>query len=176
MSILIAIGHILGAFVGLIMFGLAVLALAAWEAEKIRKTALEELSVEIGIPVSDLEKPEHQPALLRFLSSRFSSELLRNRLSDLCGWIRLGWGWIGLLCQAALFLWVIYLTVTDDLSNSVSAWWVIAVALFFWITSAVFALVCKLLTGRFPGQAREARKSLAAAVANQHASSANQQA
>jgi hypothetical protein len=47
-----------------------------------------------------------------------------------------------------------------DPSVAVHAWWVVAIAVFFWITSLAFSFTCKLLTGRYPGQARHARNAL----------------
>jgi hypothetical protein len=164
MSVLIAIGHIVGALIALVAFGVGILMLAGLEIERNRKSALQEASLSLGIPVSELDNPEHQAKVVQFVATRFSSELLRNRLSDLCGWVQMSWGWLGTLLQAGILLGVIWYTVTDDLSNSVYAWWIIAVAVFFWISSVLFALACKLLTGRFPGQARQARKMLADAI------------
>lgn len=164
MSALIAIGHIVGALIALVAFGVGILMLASWESERNRKSALQEMSLSLGIPVSELDSAEHQARVVQFVATKFSSELLRNRLSDLCGWVQTGWGWFGTLLQAGIFLGVIWYTVTDDLTNSVHVWWIIALAFFFWISSVLFALACKLLTGRFPGQARQARKMLADAT------------
>jgi hypothetical protein len=167
MSVLIAIGHIVGALIALVTFGVGILMLAGWEIERNRKSALQEASLSLVIPITELDNPEHHARLVQFVATRFSSELLRNRLSDLCGWVQMGWGWLNMLLQAGIFLGVIWYSVTDDLSNSVYAWWVIAVAFFFWISSVLFALACKLLTGRFPGQAKQARKMLADAIQQQ---------
>ena len=72
----------------------------------------------------------------------------------------MGWTWLGVIVQYGILLGVVWYTVKSDLSNSVYAWWVVAV-FFFWIPSVLFAFACKLVTGRFPGEAREVRKSLA---------------
>lgn len=161
MSVLIATGHIIGALVALIVFSLGVLMLAGWESERNQKSALQEMSIDLGIPVSELNNKEHQNRIIEFVAHRFSSELLRNRLSDFCGLLQTCWNWIGTLIQAGAILTILWYTVTDDLANSVYTWLILAVAFFFWISSALFALTCKLLTGRFPSQARQARKSLA---------------
>ena len=164
MSALIAIGHIVGAIIVLVAFGMGILILSGWEIERNQKSALQEASLVLGIAIGDLDNAEHHEKIVQFAASRFSSELFRNRLSDLCGWIQTGWGWLGNFLQAVVLLGVIWYTVTNDLSNSVHAWWVVAVAFFFWIFSVLCAFACKLLTGRFPGQARQARKLLAEAV------------
>lgn len=164
MSALIAIGHIIGAIIVLVLFGVGTLMLAGWERGRNQKAAVQEASLALGIPVNNIDNAEHKEKIIQFAAERFSSELLRNRLSDLCGWIQTGWGWISNLLQVGILLGVIWYTVTDDLSNGVYAWSVIGVALFFWVVSVVFGYACKLLTGRFPGQARQARKSVAAAI------------
>jgi hypothetical protein len=169
MPALIATAHILGAFIALSALSLSVLMLAGWESERNRKAALNEMSIALVIPVGELDNAEHQARIVQFVATRFSSELLRNRLSDLCGWIQTGWGWLGTFVQVVILLSVIWYTITDDLSNSVHAWWIIAVWFFFWLSSVLFALTCKLLTGRFPGQARQARKMLAEVVEQQRA-------
>lgn len=169
MSALVAIGHIVGALIALVAFGVGVLMLAAWERERNQKVAIEEMSLALGIHVSELENPEHQAKVVQFAADRFSSELFRNRLSDLCGRVQTGWSWLGVLVQVAVLLGVIWYTFTDNLSNSVHAWWIVGIAFFFWIVTAIFALICKLLTGRLPGQARGARKVLAKLVNEQRA-------
>lgn len=166
-------GHIVGAIIVLLAFGIGILMLSGWERERNQKVALQEASLALGIAVTDLDNVEHQEKIVQFAAARFSSELFRNRLSDLCGWIQIGWGWLSNLIQAGVLLGVIWYTFTGDLSNGVHAWWVVAVAFFFWISSVLFALACKLLTGRFPGQARQARKLLAEAVEGRRASQAN---
>lgn len=169
MSALIAIGHIIGAVVVLVAFGIGTLMFAGWESERNQKMALQEASLALGIPIDDFDNAEHQERITQFAAKRYSSELLRNRLSDFCGWIQTGWGWISNLLQVGILLGVIWYTVTDDLSNGVYAWSIIGVALIFWLFSVIFGYACKLLTGRFPGQARQARKLLAEAIERRRA-------
>jgi hypothetical protein len=169
MLALIAIGHIVGAVVVLVAFGISTLMLAGWESERNQKTALQEASLALGIPVDHFDNTEHQETIIQFAAERYSSELLRNRLSDLCGWIQTGWGWASNLLQVGVLLGVIWYAVTDDLSNGVYAWLIIGIALFFWISSVIFGYACKLLTGRFPGQARQARKLLAQTIGKRQA-------
>lgn len=164
MSALIAIGHIIGAVLALVIFGAGTLMLAGWEIERNKKTELQEASLALGIPVEDFDNADCLERIIQFAAERCSNELLRNRLSDLCGWIQIGWGWISNLLQVGILIGVIWYTVTDDLSNGVYAWSIIGVALFFWVCSAIFAYTCKLLTGRFPGEARQRRKLVAEAI------------
>jgi hypothetical protein len=169
MTVIIAIGHVLGAILAVFAFGAAVLALSAWELKRNQKAAAEEISIALGLRVESLESAENVTKVVRFTAARFSSDLFRNRLSDLCGWVQIGWGWLGTLLQAGVLIGVTWYSFTDSAQNAVHAWWVVGIAIFFWITSAAFGLVCKLVTGRFPGQARQARKQLAEYVRNQRA-------
>lgn len=171
MTVLVAIGHVVGALIALIAFGFGVLAISAWETERNRKAALEEMSLALGLTIDELDNPENQERVLQFAAARFSSELFRNRLSDLGGFIQTVWAWLGNLIQAGVVLGVIWYSVTDTPSNAIHAWWIVAIAIFFWISSIAFALLCKLLTGRFPGQARQARKLLAGQVGKHRANS-----
>ena len=164
MSVLIAISHIIGAIIVLLAFGVGILLLSGRESQRNQKIGLQEISLALGIAVTDLESAEHQEKIVQFVAERFSSEHFRNRLSDLCGRIQIGWGWLSNIIQASILLGVIWYSITSDLSNSVYAWWVVAIAFFFWVFSVIFAHTCKLLTGRFPGQARQVRKLLAEIV------------
>jgi hypothetical protein len=85
MSAFIAVAHIVGAIVVLVAFGVGTLMLAGWERERNQKVALQEAPLALGIPVDDLDNPEHQERIVQLSAQRYSSELLRNRLSDLCG-------------------------------------------------------------------------------------------
>ena len=167
MTVLLAVAHIAGAVIVLFAFGAGVLVLAGWESERNRKSALDEISIALGIPPDEVASKEYESKVVQFVAARFSSELLRNRFSDLCGWIQTGWGWLGTLVQVGVLCAVIWYTSTDGPSNAVHAWWIVGIAFSFWIASVVFAFACKLLTGRFPGQARQARKLLAEGVRNQ---------
>lgn len=164
---MIAFAHIVGAVIALVVFGIGVLALGAWVLERNQKAALDEMSVALGISVDRLSDPENSPRIVQFAAERFSSERFQNRLSDLCGWVQSAWAWIGALIQWGILIGVTWYAFTDDPSNAVYAWLALAVAFLFWVVSVAFASVCKLLTGRFPGQAKEARKSLAQAMRDQ---------
>jgi len=87
--------------------------------------------------------------------------LFRNRVSDLCWWVQLGWDLLGIVLQWGVVLAAIWYTLTDNLSISVHTWWVVVIYFFFLITTVLFALICRLITGRVPGQARKTRKTIA---------------
>jgi len=161
METLIAIAHILGSLIAVVAFGFVVLLIAAWETDRNQKQVTEEMSVSLGVPVEDLDSEELAPKLLQLSSEKFSSELLRNRISDFCGLIRTLWGWLGTAAQAMVLIAVIWFTITDNTENAVYAWFVVGISIVFWIVSVIFSFICKLLTGRYPGQAKQARKAAA---------------
>jgi len=63
--------------------------------------------------------------------------------------------------------WAMY---TSGSENAVYMWSVLAVAIFFWLAAVAFSFTCLLLTGRYPGEARLARKSIAAFIEQRSAS------
>jgi hypothetical protein len=158
MEILIAIAHILGSIIALLIFGFVVVLIAGWEQDRIQKQVSEETSVTLGVTVEELDSEELAPKILKLSSEKFSSELFRNRISDFCGLIRTAWGWLGNIVQVIVLLSVIWFTITDSTENAIYAWFVLGIAVVFWLVSVAFSLVCKLLTGRYPGQAKAARK------------------
>lgn len=160
----IATFHVLGALAASFAFGLLVLVIGAWEQERVRKRRLQEMGIALGVPVASLENEELLPRLMDHLSRRYSSELLRNRLADLCGLVRLAWGALSTLVQViaiAVVGWQIY---DSGPEVAVAMWSVPALALFFWVMSVAFSLACLLFTGRYPGEPKEGRKSLAAVI------------
>ena len=164
MDILIAIGHIAGAVIASIILGLVILFISSWELERNKKIATGELALKLGISVSDLEDEDKieqlVPKIIEISMEKFSDELFKNRISDFLGIIRTAWNWLSNILQVILIIAVCWYTLTDDLGNAVYAWLINAIVIFFFIVGVVFALICKILTGRYPGQAKEARKSL----------------
>jgi hypothetical protein len=160
-EILIALAHIIGSILAVLVLGLIIMLIAAWEASRNRKRALEEASIRLGVSVEELDNEELTPKVLQLSSERFSSELLRNRISDLCGIVRTLWGWLGSLMQIVVLIGAVWYTVTDSLDTAVYAWFIVGIGIFFWVASVIFSLLCHLLTGRYPGEAKQARKAMA---------------
>jgi len=161
MSIFVAVAHIVGSTIVLVLISVGYLVLAGWVMERHKKASLQEISLMLNIPIDDIENTEHEEKVFQFLSERCSSELFRNRLSDLCGVLLIIWGWAGNILQAGFLLGVIWYSITDGTSYSVNSWFVVGIALFFGFSSVIFTYACKLLTGRFPSQAKHGRKILA---------------
>lgn len=156
----IAVGHILGSIAASVVFFFMVMLIASWELERNQKRRLLETAIKLGVTVDDLNSEELIPRLLQLSSERFSSDLIKNRVSDLFGVVRTVWGWLGSLLETGVLLGVIWYTITESLDTAVYAWCAVAIAIFFWLASVAFSLVCQFLTGLYPGEARQARKAL----------------
>jgi hypothetical protein len=172
MSVMLAIAHIVGAAIAAQLFGIAVLTIWVWQRKRNLESACQEMSIALDIPMDRMDDPDFSRRIVQYAATRFSSESIRNRLSDLCGWIQTVWEWLGVLTQIGVLIGVIWYSITNSSSNAVYAWWVLAVALSFWLSSEVFAYTCKFMTGRFPGEARQARKNIGEFVRNRSAVSA----
>ncbi|MGE8184056.1 MULTISPECIES: hypothetical protein [unclassified Pseudomonas] len=158
---LIAILHIAGAIFGTIALGVIVFLISSWEIERNNRAVMQDLSIRLGVAVEDLSDEKLSPRIVELTSERFSNDRFSNRFSDLCGAVRTVWDWLGSLLQIGTLVGVVWMTVTESLTNAVHAWWIVAIGVFFWIAGVLFALLCRLLTGRYPGQAKKARKGMA---------------
>ncbi len=160
MDPLIAIGHIAGSILVVLAIEFITFLIASQVADRYNKQALDDAPINLGVSIDDLDNEELTPKLLQRSSERFSSELLRNRISDFFGVMQTLWNWLGLLTLAVVLLGVVWYTITESLDTAVYAWTIVAIELFFCITSFVFTLMCWLLTGRYPGQSKHVRKSM----------------
>lgn len=167
-----AILHVVGALGMSFVFGIVVLLIGTWEQERIQRRRLQDASIALGVPVASLENDEKLISrLIQYSSQRYSGELLRNRVSDLCGPLRTAWGWLSTLVQVVIVGGVGWSMYTEGAQSAVFMWSVLAASIFFWLASVAFSFVCLLLTGRYPGEAKLARKSIAAAI-EQHSAAA----
>lgn len=160
-----AVIHVVGALGASFAFGIFVLVIGAWEQERVKKRNFQDASIALGVPVAALENDEKLiPSLIQYSSQRHNSELLRNRVSDLCGLLRTAWGWLSTIVQVGIVAGVSWSMYTEGAENAALMWSVLAASIFFWLASVAFSFACLLLTGRYPGEAKMARKSIAAAI------------
>ena len=160
-----AIVHVIGALVASFAFGMLVMFIGAWEQERVEKRRLENASIALGVPIAALGTDEGLvPSLIQYSSQRYSSELLRNRVSDLCGLIRTVWGWLSTVVQVAIVAGVSWSMYQEGAESAALMWLVLAACIFFWLASVAFSFTCLLLTGRYPSEAKFARKSLTSVI------------
>ena len=158
----IALCHIVGAVFASIILSLLLLLLGAWEQERVQKRRMQDAAIALGVPLASLETDDNLvPRFLQYMSQRFSGELLRNRFSDLCGNLRAAWGWLSTLVQICILIGVGWSIYSAGASNAVAMWSVPVIGLVFWAASVAFSFACLLLTGRYPGEAKTARKAIA---------------
>lgn len=122
------------------------------------------ISFTLSIPVDEIDYEENGAKVLKYFVDWYNPELLRNRLSDLCGSLQTVWKRIGYLLQYGFIIGVAWFTLTDSHTNSVNAWFVLLVAVFVFISSLVFGWICQLLTDRGPGEAQRERERLSAVI------------
>lgn len=157
----LAVVHVVGALAASFALSMFWLWVGAWEQGRVQKRRLQDASITLGVPVASLENEEHVARLLQYSSQRFSGDLLKNRLSDLCGLVRTAWGYFGSLLQLGVIGLVAWQMYEGGSGNAVYMWSILGIAIFFWLSSVVFSFACFLLTGRYPGEAKGARKAIA---------------
>jgi len=150
-----------------------VLLISSWELKRNNRALLQDLAITLGVAEEDLADETLSSRIVELTSERFSNDRFGNRLSDLCGVVRTVWDWLGSFLQIAIFLGTVWFTFTESLTNAVHAWWIVAIGVFFWIAGVLFALTCRLLTGRYPGQAKKARKEMAEYLNARHKQTAS---
>lgn len=160
MELSVALAHIVGSLIGSIYVTVMAISVGSWEQERYKKRSIEELSLRLGVSPDSLDDEELSERVFEVISEKFSSDLLRNRISDLLGFVATLWGWVGSLLQLGFLVWVAWITFTEDMKNGIYSWSIVGIGLFFWISTSIFSLLCMFLTGRYPGQAKQARKSL----------------
>jgi hypothetical protein len=158
---LIAIAHIGGSLAGALVLGSFLDQIETWNYARNRKQIFEEAATKLGVVAEDLDREELRPELLQFLAERFSGESPANRISDCLGAVRTFWASLGFLLQLVALAGIAWYTCMNNLKGAVHAWWIVAIALFFGIANIILSLMCKRLTGRYPGQAGQGRKRLA---------------
>lgn len=164
MQTLLAIGHIVGAFIALETFGLVLVTFLNFRVAHYQKKSLQRISFTLSLPVDEIDNEENSAKVLKYFVDRYDPDLLRNRLSDLCGSLQMVWKWIGYLLQYGFLIGVSWFTFTESLANAVNAWFVLLAAVFVFISTWVFGMVCLLLTGRGPGEAKRERDRVSAIV------------
>lgn len=162
MDVFLSVAHIFGALLSSISLGWVILYIAYWESSKNQKIVMGELSVELGVRTCDLEgdlkSKDLTAKVVSYYMKKYSGELLRNRVSDFCGYVRIFWNLLGCIIQILILIVTTWYVVFGDLDNAVYAWSVIGVLIFFFLISFALSIICKLATGRYPGEAKAARE------------------
>jgi hypothetical protein len=164
MRILTAVGHFAGAIFAYFVFGLLTGLLDAWNAQRVGKKLVAEAGMTLGLTSAQIDDPKNAAQVEPYLAQRSSPELLRNRLSDLAGLLRTILSWACGIASLLILLGVGYATVTEALEAAVNVWWIMALNVIVWGIALLWSFACLLLTGRYPGEAKLARKNLMAHI------------
>jgi len=161
MEVLFALLHIAGAAIATIVIGIGLN--FAWKAfaSRVEREAVEDAALALGVPASVISDEANRARLVQYSSSKFSSDLFRNRLSDSLEAVFKVWSWTAIAVQMVVALLVLYKTFFVDLSNAPYIWFIVPIELLSPAVGAVTNLLCRLFTGRYIGQARRARAALA---------------
>lgn len=156
----IAIGHIAGSVVTLVLMDLLFARAAAWVNGRVEKRSTRQLAFALAVSIDALQREEMAEPILQHRLKVYSDRLLRNRVSDLCGVLNSIWSCIGCATLGVIFFTVLFNAIAGNFEVAGKAWWMIPAQLFFWSVGIVLALGCRQITGRYPGEARQWRRSL----------------
>jgi len=126
------------------------------------KTELAAVALQLRISLDDLASdPAYEPVTKAVLLERNSPDLLRNRLSDFAGLAVTMFGWVVFVAQLAALGAIIYVSIDDGSLSDVPSIWVIPfLTVLYAFCTFVISVLCNLLTGRLPGQAKRTRRSM----------------
>ncbi len=161
---MVATAHIVGALVALFVLSTLLFLFGAWLDKLRAQRVMEQASLDLGVPQSELMSPAFEQKLIRYFGARYSDDLLKNRISDLVGFLLGAFNWIVLLLELAVLGFVVWFTFTEDQGNAIYAWLILPISIAAFIVALCVHFVCKLLTGRYPGQAKHVRKILAQSI------------
>ncbi len=159
---LIAFAHIIGSLISIAILTILINKFNVWKILRIEAKMLESLSVELGIIITkdNFNDKGVEQKITQHLSDRFSDELIKNRIPDFIGTLLTIWIWIGEFVSFAILITTLWNSFSENSEYAIYAWFIVGVSILFWIVSVISSIVCKIITGRYPGQAKAARKEL----------------
>lgn len=161
---MIAAGHIIGALIASVVLSTLLFFFGVWIDKLRAQRVMEQASLDLAVPLSELSSPSFEQSLIRYLGAKYSDDLLKNRISDLVGFLLSAFNWVVLLIELAILGFAVWLALAEDQSNAIYAWLVLPVSLIAFCVAMSVHFACKILTGRYPAQARHARKILAQGI------------
>lgn len=161
--VLVAIGHIVGAAIAYCLVSAGLMLCGTWLRERHKQDLFVEAAFTLDVSVHDLRDPDEclDRAFVRYLRARYASELLPNRLSDFLGPLVTLWGWIVSLVQIGIFVGAAWSVLSGDLPMAAIAWAAPVVQIAGSLVTLCASGLCKLITGRYAGEAKRMRKALA---------------
>lgn len=167
----IAVGHVLGAVASIFILQVISMLIFTWMLGRSEVRALDEMSILLGKRVNDINNEDIEIEDVQKIGELYSGELLKNRVSDFCGIISTVWSWLGATIQLILMGFVLWLMLGAGIDQAKLAWFVVSVAVFFYIINLVFSVLCNLFFGRHPGEAKRVMAVISDWLENQGAES-----
>lgn len=161
MEYVIAIAHILGSVIALIVMSIALVSVEAWSEKKELKAATEDVALSLGIPLMDLDDIKHTDAIVEYYHCKYTSERFTNRLADSIGGALTIWGWLGMVVKIFFLGFVVWFVIDQSLDGAIYAWMNLMISLVFYIFGFVVAVVTKAVLGRYPCEPKRSRILLA---------------
>lgn len=161
---MIAVLHLVGALLSMLILSTALYLVGAWIDRSNAERVLQDASITLARPLAQLETPEFNPEIIRYFAAKYTDDLMQNRLSDFLGLLLAAFNWLVLLVETVVFVAIAWFSFTDNQGNAVYAWIVPAIAVASFAIAMCIIALCKLMTGRFPGEARRARRGLAECI------------
>lgn len=123
-----------------------------WMTGRYQKQIQQDMCRDLAI--HEISDSEHGK-VITYLSAKYSSEMLRNRLSDFVGLLLNITGAVVELGSIAFLGYVVYIALSRGYDDEWSTLWLATLFHFFYIVLwLVVVILCKFLTNRFPSEAK----------------------
>ncbi|MFC1537085.1 hypothetical protein ACFL48_04680 [Pseudomonadota bacterium] len=158
----IPVVHLLGSLVGWVLIS-SVLAVASYKLNDSYENRVGEgLRLKMGLSQKEWlrGRNEQSPELQALLVERYSDDLLQNRIADFLGLIQMVLGWVFLVLMILAFGLVAWEMFTGSWSSAIYAWFILVAQVAWWLINECFTFMCRLLTGRNPGEPKRVRKGV----------------
>lgn len=152
--------HIFGAIILQIVLFVAYCILSLRSMNKYQDYYSMELSMQLGVPIDEIENKENESALKKYLAEKYSDDLWSNRFANLFGYLHYAIRAIGLIAILAYNVMAIYFVVTGLENAHRLLWFGSALMVFYYVIELLLWKSCRFLTGRIPGQPKESLKHL----------------
>lgn len=154
---LIAVFHIVSVIVVLIVVLLVSGLVDSYFSQKRFDRILETASVKLDLPRSGVFAGEYNEQIARYLADRYDVDRIANRISDVGRWAFLVIEWSSYAVQLSIVAIAGWFAFTKDPTYATAAWFALVAAIGFGVVNVVASSLLYLVTGRVPGEARDAR-------------------
>jgi hypothetical protein len=164
---LIAALHVVGAIAASVVWFWASHKAGEWWGERDLARRYGGFSLALGVPVSVLKTKRASEQFIRFLSERYTSESLRNRLADMVEHLLLAFELLCILLQvvvAGVVLWDAFQSRPFDAGQ---IWVLPCIGVFSTLVQSIVVVLCIGLLGRAPGEAKLWRSFVAQTIERQ---------